>query len=511
MLLAKALNTLLPIEINPGLRLSALVLAGIFGLLTALPFMLWPLGRARDVKPAELFRQGTDDSARYPPLAYCIASLAALAVVVACVIAFAQDKRVAAIACVALLAVFAFFWAFGAVVKALCARVPRLRWPEAALAFNNLGGPASAAQTVVLSLGTGLTLLTAISLIDASLSTELKSRLPEHAPSYFFIGIPKQDVNAFTQLLAKNAPGSKISTAPMLRGRIVSLRGVAVEQLKVPSSAEWVLNGDRGITYSEPVSSGSQVVEGAWWPKDYGGEPLVSFEAELAKALNLHVGDAVTVNVLGRNLTAKVANLRKVAWATMDINFVMIFSPNALKNAPFTFLATLSATEGGAESGSAVIQAVAKTYPAVSAIRVREALSSISGVFEKVALAVRAAASVTLIMGVLVIAGALIAAQRRRVYQAAILRSLGASKRRIAGAHLMEYLLLAAAVCAAALLLGAVFAYGVLVYIMDVSFILSLKALLQPSALETIFIIGLGLAGTLKVLASKPGHYLRSE
>ena len=177
------------------------------------------------------------------------------------------------------------------------------------------------------------------------------------------------------------------------------MRGLPVDQIKAPSSAEWVLTGDRGITYSEALPAGSEVTEGAWWPADYEGEPLVSFESDIAKALGLKIGDTVTVSVLGRSLSAKIANFRKVRWGSIDINFVMIFSPNALRQAPFTYLATLTWPEGqqpDTKAEASVVKAIGAAYPVVSAIRVRDALNAVNGIFEKVMRAVRIAGSVTL-------------------------------------------------------------------------------------------------------------------
>ncbi len=508
------MRTIVPISIETGLQWRALGLAALFGLLTALPFILWPVGRAQQVRPAELFRDASGEAPGLPPLGYRLASFLAAGLLAAAAVSLSSEHGIAAATCAAVLVIFALFWGAGTGIRRLASTVKRPKRPELALALANIGGAASLSRTISLSLGTGLTLLTAVSLVDASLTHEIKSRLPEHAPSYFLIGVPKQDLQAFQDLLTRNAPGVKISTAPMLRGRLVALKGVPVEQVHVPSSAEWVLNGDRGITYSDSLPTGSETTEGEWWPANYGGEPLVSFEADIAKALGLKTGDTVTVNVIGRNLTAKIANFRKVQWGSMDINFVMIFSPNALKKAPFNFLATTSWPEGqppDLKAEAAMLKAVATGYPTVSAINVKDALGAINGVFEKVMRAVRIAGSVTLIMGALVVAGALMAAQRRRIYEAVILRTLGTSKGRIIAAHLLEYLGLALCLSAAAAMLGLLAAYAVVAHVMNLSFSLSLPSLLQPSVLETIFVVVLGAAGTLRVLSAKPAHYLRSE
>jgi putative ABC transport system permease protein len=505
---------LVPIGIDAAPQGRALALAGLFGLLTALPFILWPVGRAQQVKSAELFRDSGGERPGLPPPAYRLASFLAAGLLAAAAIALSREHRIAAVTCAAVLGVFALFWGAGIAIRKGAQSLRRPKQPELALALANIGGPGSLSRTIALSLGAGLTLLTAVSLVDASLTHEIKARLPEHAPAYFFIGIPKADLQPFEEILAKDAPGVRISSAPMLRGRIVALKNVPVEQIKVPPSAEWVLNGDRGLTYSDTLPPGSHLTEGQWWPPGYDGEPLLSFEADAAKALGLALGDTVIVNVIGRNLTARIANFRKVQWGSMDINFVMIFSQNALSKAPFNYLAALSWPDGqpdNSKAESAILKSIAAAYPTVSAINVKEALGAINGVFEKVMHAVRIAGSVTSIMGALVVAGALMAAQRRRIYEAVVLRALGASKRRIVLAHLLEYLALALSLSLIAAGLGLLAAWTVVTQIMNLSFSLSLSSLLQPSIAETIFVLALGAAGTLRVLSAKPAHYLRSE
>jgi putative ABC transport system permease protein len=215
-----------------------------------------------------------------------------------------------------------------------------------ALALGNLGAPGGLTRSVVLSLGAGLSLLVAVALADASLVRELRERLPTNSPDYFVLDVPKDDYDAMRGLIEARVPGATLEEAPMLRGRLVRLKDVPVEDIKAPPEAQWVLNGDRGLSYAEEVPPGSRVIEGDWWAKDYSGEPLVSFEAELANKLDLKIGDKVTVNVLGRNLTATISNLREVKWESLAINFVMLFSPNALAGAPHNLLVTVALPEG---------------------------------------------------------------------------------------------------------------------------------------------------------------------
>ena len=126
------------------------------------------------------------------------------------------------------------------------------------------------------------------------------------------------------------APDARYERVPMLRGRIVSAHGVRAEDLKAPPNAAWVLQSDRGITYAGDVPAGSRVVAGEWWKPDYQGPPLVSFENKIAEGLGLKIGDPVVVNVLGRNITATLANTRAVDWQSLGINFVLVYSPGSV-------------------------------------------------------------------------------------------------------------------------------------------------------------------------------------
>jgi putative ABC transport system permease protein len=503
---------ILPVRLEVGIYPAGLAWAAAYGLLTALIFMLWPLGRASQIRAGELLREEVSGRKGWPPLWFMAGSIGCAALLVATAIGFAADRRIAAWTMLAVALTFLIFGALGLGFRWLARRLPRPRRPELRLALANIAGPGGLTQTVTISLGTGLTLLTAIALVNASLTEELRTQIPEQAPSHFFIGVPKASFDRFRAVIADNAPGAKLETAPMLRGKIVSLAGVPAAQIKPPPQAAWVLNGDRGLTFADEAPKDSEIVDGAWWPKDYSGEPLVSFESELGRALGLKLGDMVAVNVLGRNVTAKIANFRTVRWNSFGINFVMVFSPNTLRAAPYNMLATLSWKADHEMSAEAdVVRAVSAEFPSITAVRVRDALETFNGLMAKVFAAIRVAGGLTLFSGVLVLAGALATARSRRIYEAVILKTLGATRWRIAGAHLAEHLLLGLATAIVASAAGAAVAYVILTELMEVSFHPSAVALLQASFFATIFMIAFGLFGTLRVLGAKASPYLRSE
>jgi putative ABC transport system permease protein len=503
---------LLPVQAEMALTGTSVLSALIYGFAVALLFTLWPLGRVERVSAAVLFRdEVTAERAR--PRAWIIAATALVAaVLIGFTLLTADSTRVALYFCGALVVLFAVFLGLGQAVTWAARRVPRPRIPELALAVGNLGAPDGLTRSVVLSLGAGLSLLVAVALADASLVRELKDRLPTSSPDYFVLDISKEDFPAVAALIERAVPGTVVQEAPMLRGRIVALKGTPAEKLKPPPEAEWVLNGDRGLSYDDHVPTGSTVVEGAWWPPDYDGEPLVSFEAELAGRLGLEVGDTVTVSILGRNVTAKIANLREVKWENLAINFVMVFSPNTLAGAPFNLLATVSLPPGTPlDTEAKAVRDLGRQFPAVTAIRVKDVLDAFNSVFSKVMTAVRVAGSVTLLAGALVLAGALATAQRRRMLEAVILKTLGATRRRILTTHLYEYLLLAGVTALVAVALGGLGAWLAVTQLMRIDFTFAPEAVALALGVSTGLVVLFGGVGTWAVLRAPAVPLLRSE
>ena len=296
----------------------------------------------------------------------------------------------------------------------------------------------------------------------------------------------------------------------MLRGRIIKLNGVAASEAKIDPQAKWVLNGDRGITYATEVPNGSKIVAGTWWPSDVAGEPQVSFVADLAEEMNLKVGDTITVNILGRNVTARITSLRQIDWESLSINFTMVFSPNTLRGAPHNLLATVRFKDGTRpEVQAAAARRVGQVLPNVSMINVRDAIEAFASVFGRVMTAVRVAAGITLMAGALVLAGALATAQRRRMLQAVVLKCIGATRLRLLTAHLAEYGLLALVTAAIALGVGTVAAWVVCREVLELDLVFSFGAVAGALGVCVLLVVVFGLVGTWRVLAARPVPILR--
>lgn len=518
------LGTLLPIILNrlygdivpiqAEITVSALSIlsASVYGFAVAMLFTIWPLGRVERVSASVLFRDEVAPERSWPHNWVVGVTIALGLGLIAFALFTSDSKRIALYFCGGLAVMFAVFVALGAAITWVARRIPRSRRPELALAVGNLGAPGGLTRSVVLSLGAGLSLLVAVALADASLVKELSERLPVRSPDYFVLDIPKTNYQAIAGLVQGEVPGTVIEDAPMLRGRLVRLNGTPVEQVKAPPEAQWVLNGDRGLSYSDNVPEGSKVKAGEWWDASYAGEPLVSFEVELAEKLGLKLGDTVTVNILGRNVTARIANLREVKWESLAINFVMVFSPNTLKGAPHNLLATISLPPSTPMATEAqVVRSLGRAFPSVTAIRVKDVLDAFNAVFTKVMTAIRVAGSVTLLAGALVLAGALATAQRRRILEAVILKTLGVTRRRVLTSHVLEYVLLAAVTALFAVALGSVAAWIAVTEVMQIPFSFSLSAVALALTLSTGLVLLFGGVGTWAVLRAPAVPFLRSE
>lgn len=505
-----ALQSLIPVPAETGIYPGALGLAALFGLLVTLAFALLPLGRARDVPATALFREMGFEGRGFPRFVYVALALALAAVLALLAILFSGDRWIASIFVGATVFSFIVLRSVGWLVQWIARKSPRVRSTALRLAIGNIHRPGALTPSVVLSLGLGLTLLVTLALIDGNLRRQITGSLPERAPNFFFVDIQSTEVGNFTQLIEKQAPGGELMQVPMLRGRVVALNGVDVQKMTVPAEGAWVLRGDRGITYSDTIPENATVSEGKWWPPDYSGEPLVSFSAEEGKAIGLKIGDTVTVNVLGRDITARIASFRQVEWETMGINFVMVFSPNAFAGAPHSWLATLSLDDATAADESRILNAVTRAFPVVTTVRVKDALDVVNRLVGQLGTAIRAAASVALIASVLVLSGALAAGNRARIHDAVVLKTLGATRRTLIAAFSLEYMLIGLATAIFALAAGGIAAWFVVARIMTLPSHFLPEVAIGTIVFALVLTVGFGLAGTWRVLGHKAAPVLRN-
>ncbi len=384
-----------------------------------------------------------------------------------------------------------------------------LRRPQSVrLAISSLTRPGTPVGGTMVALGLGLTLLAAVVLTQASMESEVQDQLPAHAPSFFFIDIQPDQIMPFTKLVTGFPETGDFNATPMLRGRVVKLNGVPVADAHIAADSRWAVNGDRAVTYASTPPKEAKVVEGpTWWPADYRGPTLVSFDRELARGMGLKIGDTITVNIIGRDIDMRIFNLRDINFRSGGMNFVLMASPGVVDRAPHTFLATVRTAPNREE---AMFSAISRAFPNVTIVRVRDSLAQLGEMLQALANGIEIASLVTIFAGALVLAGAIANGHRARLYDAVVLKVLGATRAKLAGIYVLEYGLLGLLSGLAALVIGTLASWSVAKFVLDVPFIFAPGAVALTIAGGAIGTIILGLTGGFFALSEKPAARLRN-
>jgi putative ABC transport system permease protein len=503
---APIIEARLPIPADFTLHAAPLFEAAIYGVLAALIFTLWPLARTEDIKAATLFRDAFGAGRMFPALKYLIATAVLFAILIGTAILFSGTA-------------FLTLWTAGGILFALALLVAAAafaRWtarrfrrtargrPALRAALGPIGARNGETTSVVLSLGLGLAVLAAVGQIDGNLRASIADELPDVAPSYFFVDIQPDQIDGFRARLDDDPQVSDFEATPMLRGVITQINGQAARDV----TDHWVIRGDRGITYSALPSEGTIITEGNWWPEDYTGPPLISFATEEGAEMGLRIGDTITTNILGRDITATIANFREVSFEDAGIGFIMSMNPSALQGAPHSWISTVYSEP---EAEAAILRDLATAYPNITAIRVRDAIDQVVQLLGGISAATRYGALATLLTGFLVLIGAAAAGERARTYEAAVLKTLGASRGTILRSFALRSALLGLAASIVALTAGIAGGWAVSTFIMETDYtpIWTSAGTIIFGGMATTLIAGLAFAW--RPLSAKPAQVLRSR
>jgi putative ABC transport system permease protein len=490
-----------------AIYLGPLFLAAIFGLLSAAAFSIPPLARAREIPPASLFRDVVAPTHARGRLPYLIAAGAAAFVVALLAVVISPTPLFALYFLGGVASVLVALRLVALGLQWVLRKIPRPRSPTFRLALANLTRPGAATSSVVVALGLGLTLLATVTLLDGTIAAQVKDSLPGTAPSFFFIDIQPDEVDDFDKTIKSFPSAAEYKRSPMIRGRITALNGVPSVQVKAAPSAKWVLSGDRGITYAATPPEGTDITSGKWWAADYTGPLQISFDADLADGLGLKLGSTITLNVLGRELTGTITSFRHIDFSNGRQNFVMVLSPGLIDHAPHAFLATVRA---GPHDEEAMYRAITDKFPNVSTVRVKDAIATVNGILQELSDGVRAASLVTILAGLFVLAGAIAAGQRARLYDSTVLKVLGATRGRIAAIYAVEYGLIGVLTGLLALAAGTLGAWLVVKYVFDVGLVFSTAAALTTVVGGGAATLAFGLVAAWAALSAKPAALLRA-
>jgi putative ABC transport system permease protein len=496
------------LPVRPGFALYPLplIVSAAYGLLIAIAFALPPLAATRHVPAAGLYRATVDGAARIDRRTV-VSVGAALAAIVTLAVGTAREPLFALSFIGAAIGLLLILVGLGWLVRRTASRVPRPKRPLLRLAVANLHRPGAATGALVVALGLGLTLFVTLAAIQTSITAEIARTVPQRAPSFFVLDIPRGEAPKFRSMIVEAAPDAQVNMIPALRGSVTEYKGQRVDELAELPEGAWVLRGDRGLTYSPVLPNGSELVGGTWWTADYKGPPLVSVEQEVAASLGLELGDTLSVNVLGVEVQAKVASFRTVEWDNFGLNYVLVFSPGTFDAAPHNMVATVAVPP---KAEVELARSIPRAFPSASLIQVRDVVSQVTTLLTQMSQAIAAAASIAILAGIAVLIGAIAASRERRVYDSVILKLLGATRGQILGAQAMEYAVLAGILALLALGLGLAGAWYVVTQLFDFRFAPDplIVGLTLVGGAGLSFVIGI--AGSWPLLSAKPAQALRS-
>ncbi len=506
--LAGPLGDILGVRLVAGVAAGPLLLAVAFGLLTALVFAVWPLAAAERLPAARLIGGAALGISGLTPRANRIWLLALGGLALAgLAVATAADRLIAAGFILGAAAAALLFLGAATLLIRLARRAPMFGGPLWRLAVSGLARPGAPTLAIALSLGLGLAALTATTLTEAAFRNQIETTVAEKAPTFFFIDIQPAQQAAFRAILA-GIPGVTIAAEmPMLRARIVAINGTPAASAPVDDDVRWALRNERGLTFAATPPKGAVLTAGAWWPTDYAGPPMISFDAHIAKGFGIGVGDALTFNLLGREITATIASLREVNYGEFAMNFSTIFDPGTLRAAPHTVIATASAPP---DREARVTRAVTDALPNVTVIRVRDAVTLAKAMLDRIGAALAAVAGVAVAAGGLTLAGAVAASQRRRVIEAVLLKTAGATRGQIVTAQALEFALVGGMTACLAVGVGALGAWAIVTFLLRTPWSFDPGAAIGPALLALGLALAAGMASVWRALAAPAGPLLRN-
>ena len=505
-LVSRATADLLPVPLDQAIAPEPLMLAAGFGLLTALAASAFPLARAATVPAAGLLRGSID--ARRTPIARALPWLAVPAILIlALALASASRPLMTASYLAAVAAVLALLAALGWVIQRGAARLPRPRHPFLRLAIAGLHRPGAGTIGLVVALGIGLTMFVQIAAVRSSFDANLSRNIPDRAPAFFALDIPRDRADEFRAVVHSASPEADVQLVPLMRGIITGYGSTNVADLAEIPEGAWALRGERGLTYADALPEGSSLTAGEWWPKNYAGPPLASVDERLRDALDLKLGDELRFSVYGVERRASIASFRKIDWDTLGFNFVLVLSPNALADVPHNMSATINLPSGGDDS---VREAIAGAFPSTSLVPVRDVLEQVGEVADGISVAIAWAASAAILAGIAVLAGTTSAMREARTYDGVVLRVLGATRRQLLLLQVLEFILLAAMVTILAMALGLASAWLIVTQMFDFTWTpdFTLVGATVAAGLTVILLVGLG--GSVSTLGARPSRALRT-
>ena len=493
---------------EPFIFLEPIIISFLFGLIVCILFTIIPISKTYEIKPIQLLRLSAHHSLNN--YSKKISALLLILIFALCFLIFKLTNDLK-------LSVYIFgvvlisFLILKGMTNLFFLSFRKLKFKIGSLleiARKSLIRPDTFAKSIVISFSIGLALLITLNIIEESLDHKIANTINKQAPNYFLIDIQPNQINQVKALTAEFIGEDSLNAQPMLRGRVTAINNIKVENLKINKDVNWVLKRDRAFSWSNKTPKNVKIISGEWWPNDYTGPLLLSIGDKVAKGLNVKIGDKIQFNILGRNFEAEIFNTREIIWQNMDINFIFILSKNKIQNAPHSWIATTTNTNK--EMNNALIEKIVSNFSNISSVSVEETYVAIKSILNLLITIVNSIAFITLLSGVIVLAGILNVSKKDKLYEVAIFKILGARPKKIIFLWLQEFLIIGLMASLISILIGMSVSFILVTYIFQIDYYFNYITLITLSLIVPFLITIVSFIKMLKLIYSKPLDVLRA-
>jgi putative ABC transport system permease protein len=504
-------GTELPAKMTYSVDLAAGLQGVLLGLAISVLFSLLPLLQIRQIKPRLLLRDENNSAIDRLDRSKWIVGALSLTALLALAVWQAGSLKVGAFFLGGLFATSAALYLAAALLTRLLRRVRGLSSFTIRQAINSLYRPGNQTKIVLLAVGLGAFVVLTVQIMEANLLNEFDFTKNGKLPSLLFVDVQKSQI-ADVAVAIKNRLGEDPQTIPTVRGRIAFINGQPFDyQQREIRQQQGIIGREFALTYRPNLDENETIVAGNWWTGNASPDlPQVSVEDDMADTLHVEPGDSISFNISGRTLTARVANIRKIDLRNTRTAFVFVFQPGVLEDAPQTFAASVLKHAPATERQRLQREVVDK-FPNVQIFDVADILETVQRLINNFVLAISFVGSFVMLSGILILMGSIALTKSQRIYESAILKTLGANRRTLTGMLIAEYLLLGIL----AGVIGATFAtalsFVVSRYLMNIEWHFQPVVVVVGIAATMLVVTAVGVIGSFDVLFRRPLATLRSQ
>ena len=535
-LLPALLGDLIPVAVSSQVTVLPLGKGLLVGVVTTFCFTIWPLLAIREIPPALVFRREVEQppataGSRWKLIRDAVIGVVrdrhrlGTAVMMGCGLTVLATWQARSLTLGAL-----FIVAFCAAVILLQVgvwallhgldKLPRPRSFVIRQALGNVQRPGNFTRGMAVAIGVGVMVIVTVALVKSSLLIALGERIPKDAPTFFFIDIQPDQREAFEEIVQREAAQAPYRLTPVVRARLRAIDGHVIDpEAHKGKKNGWYFTREYVLTALSALPRDNVVVKGAWWAADStemrkkarenrDGPIFVSLEEEAAHNLGVDLGSTIEFTVQGGPVSAVVQSMRQVDWGSFTMNFFMILSPGALDGAPMTYIASAKVAD---EDEMPLQHVLVQALPNVTAIKVGDVLANVAKLLEQLAWAIQGIALLSMVSGAVVMTAALSSTRYRRLYESAILKAIGGTRRVVVASFAVEFALIGGLAGLIGVGLASVLSWAILHFFLDLSWTFQ-PLVLGWGLLATVGLaVAVGFLSTFRILGEPPLAVLRQE